>query len=161
MPATPRSQRFWIALGSPKAVRVIFALMVCYALIIGGLMLGYANVQNCLTDYTDENARATRIRVQTSADDRALNVRIETVNASDRARIIENQKATRELLIATRDRGGNASEAALTKFIKVSDDSLNIFAVNESERAKIAQERARIDAIRATAPAPAAPSERC
>ncbi len=155
-----KSQQLWIALGGPRAVRIIFILMLLYALVIGGLMLGYANVQSCLADYNDEAAISTRVRIQTGADDRKLNQRIEDVNASDRARIIANQKATRELLIATRDRGA-AGDEAINNFIKVSDDILGIFAINENERAKIAQERARIDSIRAGAPTPAPPSERC
>ena len=158
MPTT-RTTRFWIALGSPRAVRIVFALMLVYALVIGGLMLGYASVQSCLAEYTDEAALSTRIRLQTAAD-RKLNQRIEDVNTSDRARIIANQKATRELLIAARE-DGTASRRALDAYIRISDESLDIFAVNEAERRKLAQERARIDAIRATAPAPASPSDRC
>lgn len=156
-----RGSRIWYSIGTARTVRVIFVLMIMYFLIIGGLVLGYANVQNCLAHYSDENAVALRIRAQTAADDRALNVRVDEVDSSDRARIIDNQKATRDLIEATANNGGRATIADLRAYQNVSNDSLKIFAVNEQARVGIRQERARIDSVRSTAPNPGPPSETC
>lgn len=160
-PADGRAARIWYSIGTARTVRVIFVLMVLYFLVIGGLVLGYANVQNCLAKYSDENAVALRIRAQTGADDRALNNRVDAVDSSDRALIIANQKATRDLIEATANNGGRATIADLRAYEKVSDDSLAIFAVNEQQRAAIRQERARIDTVRSSAPNPDPPSETC
>jgi hypothetical protein len=156
-----RGSKIWYSIGTARTVRVIFVLMILYFLVIGGLVLGYANVQNCLAHYSDENAIALRIRTQTASDDRALNVRVDEVDTSDRARIIANQKATRDLIEATAKNGGTATLADLRAYQKISDDSLAIFATNENQRVSIRQERARIDAVRSTAPNPDPPSETC
>lgn len=162
---TPQSQRpvarFWVGLGSARAVRIIFVLMILYFLVIGGLVLGYSNVQSCLAKYSDLSAKALQIRVQTGSDDRALNQRILTVDASDRARIIANQLATRQLIQSTVKNGGVATRSALVNFLKVGDDSIAQFQKNEVERTRIAAERLRIDQVRATAPNPGPPSESC
>lgn len=159
MPMSTRRGRFWIAMGSPRAVRVIFALMLVYALVIGGLMLGYARVQQCLARYSDANARSTQIRIQTGADDRRLLLRTQVVDEADRARIIANQRA---VLSFIRDiNNGRSQTEAFKDLERSTEDSLAVFANNEKERQSIAKERARIEAVRATANPPLPPSEMC
>ncbi|MFI7608888.1 hypothetical protein ACIBTV_27760 [Micromonospora sp. NPDC049366] len=46
-------------MGTPMMVRVITAGMLVYALIIGGLFVGYVRVQSCLADYSDQAANRT------------------------------------------------------------------------------------------------------
>lgn len=162
MPLNTRRIKFLDAIGSPKAVRFIFAGMVIYALVIGGLMLGYANVQSCLAKYSDASADSSRIRAEAAAQDRTLNNRVEAVNTSDRQRIIANQRAIRQLLadIMAEPRG-TASNESLRTYNQVNDESLRIFAANERERMAIGAERLKVEKLRATAPPPNSPSETC
>jgi hypothetical protein len=160
MPLNNRRVRFLDAIGSPKAVRFIFAGMVIYALVIGGLMLGYANVQSCLARYSDESAKASQVRLSAAAQDRTLNNRTEAVNTSDRQRIIANQRATQTLIESLLEEG-DGERLAFLAFNKVNDESLRVFAANERERMDINTERLRVERLRATAPAPDAPSETC
>lgn len=162
MPHTTRKGRFWIAIGSPKAVRFIFAGMLVYALVIGGLMLGYANVQSCLANYSDDAAKSSQTRLVAAAQDRTLNNRVEAVNTSDRQRIIANQRALKSLIDALLA-GDSARETAtaLETYNKVNNESLSIFAANERERIAIGGERIKVEKLRASAPAPDAPSETC
>lgn len=158
---TTRRGRFWIALGGPKAVRIIYVIVLFYALVIGGLMLGYADVQKCLQDYSDQNAAALRVRTEASADDRILSQRIENVDKADRVRIIANQAALADLVQSAADNNSLAAESALKHFTEVNDASLKIFQKNEQERTMIAEARRAIDAKRAATPLPEAPSEQC
>lgn len=163
MPLTTRRGRFWVALGSPRAVRFVYAIVLIYALIIGGLMLGYTSVQSCLSDYSDLNAKVLQVRGTFTTEERILLQRVEAVSTSDRYRIIANQQALAELVSAVSAAENNraAGERAFTNFRKVSDDSIQIFQRNETERQSIAAERARIDAKRAATPLPGPPSEVC
>lgn len=158
---TTRHGRFLLAIGSPKAVRFIFAGMLVYALVIGGLMLGYADVQHCLANYTDAAARSAQTRAAAAAQDRALNARIEAVSLSDRQRIIANQKASQELIEKSIETDGAVPDEVLLKYTKISDESLRIFLKNEEERAAINEQRRRVEALRDSAPAPDAPSDSC
>jgi multidrug efflux pump subunit AcrB len=160
---TTRRGRFWVALGGPKAVRTIYVIMLFYALVLGGLMLGYADVQKCLADYSDQNALATKARADAGTDDRLLNQRVAAVDQSDRIRIIENQQALAELAKAAALGQGNTTAArdALAKFQRTSDVSLEIFRKNQEERTSIAQARAAIDKKRSDNPVPSPPSEQC
>jgi hypothetical protein len=155
-----RGSRFWEGLGSARTVRVIFIGMIVYFVVIGMLVFGYAKVQTCLAQYSNESAAATKMRVQLAADDRVLNQRIEAVDDSDRARIIADQKATRDLLVAV-NKNGRATRQDIDNFLATSNGSIKIFSTNERERQSIAEERARIDAARAQAAPPPAPKERC
>lgn len=158
-----RTGRFWIALGGPKAVRIVYVIMLFYALVLGGLMLGYADVQQCLSDYSDQNALSTKARAEAATDDRLLNQRIESVNHSDRVRIIENQAALAELVkaAAASDNNPAAGREAFAKFQRTSDVSLDIFRKNEEERTSIEQARAAIEKKRSDNPVPPPPSEQC
>lgn len=154
-----RRRRFWVNLGSPNAVRAVFAGMIVYALIIGGLILGYANVQECLQDYADANARAFQNRAQASAQDRALQLRTDALALSDRQRLIANARATVILVEAINSAG--LTSKALSDYQKVNEESLRIFAANETERINIGNERARVENMRASTPLPDAPSDTC
>lgn len=158
---TTRKGRFLLAIGSPRAVRFIFLGMLIYALVIGGLMLGYTNVQSCLADYSDDAARSSQTRTAAAAQDRNLNNRIEAVNTSDRQRIIVNQRAMRTLVEVILRGEPPVTAKALAAYNKVNDDSLEIYVRNEKERMAIAAERLKVEELRASAPAPEAPSDSC
>lgn len=155
-----RKSRFWVAIGSPRAVRFIFAGMLVYALVIGGLMLGYAQVQSCLANYSEDAAASTRVRAEAAAQDRTLNNRTEAVNLSDRQRIIINQRATKSLIDDLID-DGQSDDAAFINYNKVNVESLRIFSENEKERNAIGAERLKVEKLRNTAPPPESPSETC
>ncbi len=156
-----RGHEFWNGLGSPRTVRIIFLGMIVYFLVLGGLVLGYANVQNCLSAYNNDAARNTKTRAQLSADDRKLNVRIENVNTQDRGRILADQQALQDLVEAAIRADPAETAKALRDYKKVNEQSLSIFQTNEAERAAIALKRTRIDNARAAATPPDAPGERC
>jgi multidrug efflux pump subunit AcrB len=161
MTSHPRATRFWIATGSPRAIRLVYIVIVLYALIIGSLMYGYANVQSCFADYADANALVLQVRAKTSTDDRILQQRVDAVNAADRQATIATQ-ASLAGLVQTAARGNRSdTRTALLDFAKVNEQSLQTYASDERERTSIAQERARIDAIRAATPIPGPPSEQC
>ncbi|WP_431935835.1 hypothetical protein [Micromonospora sp. RP3T] len=46
-------------MGTPTMVRVITAGMLVYALVIGGLFVGYTRLQGCVADYSDRQAKRT------------------------------------------------------------------------------------------------------
>lgn len=156
-----RGARLWNGLGSPRTVRIIFVGMILYFLVIGGLVLGYTGVQHCLQDYSDENALSLQVRYETSAVDRQLNARVDTIDASDRSRIRANNDASLEFLQNVAITGGNPTAEALSAFRKVNANSAKIFDANEKARVQIANERAANDNRRATAPNPPPPSETC
>lgn len=153
--------RFWVALGGPKAVRIIYVIMLFYALILGGLMLGYANVQQCLADYSNENATALKTRGQFTTDDRLLSQRIESVAKSDRVRIIANQQAYSELIKALIAGKQPEIQRQALRYQAINQASLDQFAANEKERSLIERARADIDQKRAATPLPGPPSEQC
>lgn len=62
--------KVWRWLGTPGSVRAITAGMLVYALILGGLIVGYSRVTACLTDLGDVDAVATTKRAQAAAEDR-------------------------------------------------------------------------------------------
>lgn len=156
-----RTGRFWISLGSPKAVRIIYVVMILYALVLGSLMVGYTHVQSCLAKYADLNANALQVRSQSTFDDRVQQKRVDAVDHSDRARIIANQQALSKLVQAAMSRDGTITNKALADLKKTNDASLHQFAKNEVERTSIAQARAAIDKRRADNPIPGPPSEQC
>lgn len=161
MTSHARAARFWVAMGSPRAIRIVYVVMLAYALIIGGLMFGYAKVQSCFADYADANAAVLQVRAKTTTDDRALQQRIDAVAAADRQATIATQASLADL-VQTAARGNrNDTRDALLAFAKVNGQGLQTYASDERERTSIAQERARIDAIRAATPIPGPPSEQC
>lgn len=158
---TTRPGRFWIALGGPRAVRIVYVIMLFYAFVIGGLMLGYADVQNCLADYSDQNASALKVRTEASTDDRLLSQRVEAVAKSDRVRIIANQQALNDLIKAFIAGKEATIQQAAVRSQAVNQLSLDQFAANEKERSLIETERAAIEKRRTDAPIPGPPSEQC
>lgn len=66
-----QTRRAWSWLGTPASVRAISAGMVVYALILAGLVAGYARVSACLTTYNNRAAVATIERTEAAARDRA------------------------------------------------------------------------------------------
>ncbi|MET0698597.1 MAG: hypothetical protein ABWY93_02935 [Mycobacterium sp.] len=156
-----RSREMLLTLGTPKAIRIIFALMILYALVIGGLVVGYSKVQACLADYTNQSAQSTAVRTQAAAEDRALNAREAAVDQSDRVRIRASNDATLVFIQNVAETRGQPTPAALAEFRKVNATSAVIFDQNENERVKITTERRNIEARRAASPPPAPPSETC
>lgn len=161
MPYNTRKGRFWVAIGSPRAVRFIFAGMLIYALVIGGLMLGYANVQQCLANYSDDSAVAARTRADAAAQDRVLNARENAVDASDRTRLRADNAAILIYISAVTQSSGNPSDVSTKEFLRVRSESQKIFENNELERKVIFEQRARVEKFRSSAPPPDAPSETC
>jgi cell division protein YceG involved in septum cleavage len=160
MDTTPRG-RFWIAIGSPQAVRIIYVVVVVYAVILGALVLGYSNVQSCLADYSDANAKVLQIRADITLDERAVQRRIDVVDTSDRLRLIANQQALGRIVEASASGSQARTVQALREFQKINNTSLKIFDQNTEERSSITVERARIDKARADTPIPGPPSEQC
>ncbi len=156
--------RIWFNLGTPNTVRVIFVAMIAYFLVLGGLVLGYTNVQQCLATYSDASAASTKARAEAAAIDRKLNARIDELSTSERARLRSDQVALLELVTVLsqgRNVDSSAVQVALDKVKQTNEDSVAIGKVNDRERYAIEQERARADALRTLNPVPEAPSEKC
>lgn len=154
------ARRFWRRLGGPGAVRIVYVFIFVYALIIGGLMVGYSHVQKCLAGYADANAVSSQARTQAAADDRVLLQRVSNVDKSDRDRIFANQQALSKLVRSIVD-SGTADRKALNDLVTTSTESLKVFDRNEQERTSIAQARAAIERTRSANPVPGPPSEQC
>ncbi len=161
---TSRKQKIWYSLGSARTVRIIFIAMVIYFLIIGGLVLGYSNVQQCLADYSDAQAESNRARAEAAAIDRKINARYDELSTSERARLRVDQEAFLDLLkvlIEGDSLNSSAAQVALAKVEKVNSDSAAIGRVNDKERFQLNQERAQAEALRTLNPAPGPPSQEC
>lgn len=160
---TSRGGRFWFNLGSARTVRVIFVAMIVYFLIIGGLVLAYSNVQNCLQDYSDQQAASNKARAEAAAIDRQINAEYDDLSTSERARLRVDQDAFLDLLRAINRQGADSSAArvALEKAEQVNKDSAAIGKVNDRARYALNQQRAQAEALRQLNPVPEAPSEEC
>ncbi len=159
-----RGGRFWYALGSAKTVRIIFICMIVYFLIIFGLVLGYSNVQNCLADYSDQSAAASKARSDAAAIDRRLNARYDDLSTSERARLRRDQDALLilvRLLADGRELNSQAVQNAIANVESVYQASADIAKVNDSERRRLDQERGSAESLRALNPPPEPPSESC
>lgn len=158
--------RLWYNLGTAKVVRAIFIGMIIYFLIIGGLVVGYSRVQQCLSDYSDLQAESSAARAQAATIDRDLNARVDELSTSERARLRSDQDAFLDLMNTLLQGKGNEVDSAvvqnaLAKVRKVNEESAEIGRANDAERARIVQLRARADALRQLNPVPDAPSKTC
>ncbi len=159
-----RAGKMWFNLGSPRTVRIIFIAMIIYFVIIGGLVLGYSQVQNCLSDYSDEQAVSAQARAEAARLDREINKQYDDLSTSERARLRADQDALLDLvrlLSAGRDIDSSAVQVALEKVEKVNRESAEIGKTNDDFRRDLNQKRASADALRQLNPVPEAPSEQC
>ncbi len=159
-----RAGKVWYSLGSPRTVRMIFIAMIVYFLIIGGLVLGYARVQTCLADYSDEQATSAKARGEAARVDREINKEYDDLSTSERARLRADQDALLDLvrqLSAGRDIDSSAVQVALAKVEQVNKESFEIGRVNDQARRDLDQKRASADALRTLNPVPGPPSEKC
>lgn len=153
------------ALGSRAAVRVVLLMMLVYAATSGMLVFGYAEVSRCVANYADASAASNKLRAGAAAEDRALDARLETVNASDIARIRADQAAMLKMFLllstpkAQQDR--RQVKAAFDGTVRSYVVSAQVLAKNQAERNNIARERAAVQARRAASPVPAGPSITC
>ena len=63
-------RRAWGWLGTAASVRLITLGMLVYAIILGGLVAGYARVSNCVATYSNAAARSTTERTEAAGQDR-------------------------------------------------------------------------------------------
>jgi len=161
MPNSTRRGRFLLAIGSPSAVRFIFVGMFVYAIIIGSLMLGYARVQGCLSDYSDQAAASTKGRSEAAAEDRRLDAREALIDESDRERMRADQAAMLKLLQTAATATQEEKLAAFKELIDTNTTSAEVLAHNDAERDRITAARQASEAKRAANPVPEPPSEIC
>lgn len=156
-------RRVWAALGTPSTVRVVTFLMLVYAVVIGALVFGYARVQSCLADYSNDAAVSTSARARAAADDRRLNDAEAAIADSDRVRYRANSKALSDLLVTLAQPAADKTdrEAAFANLLRVDAESSRVLDASEVKRQQIRRERAQIEAERAKNPPPPPPSEIC
>lgn len=159
----PDKTGLWGALGTQKAVRIVTLMMIIYAIIIGGLVVGYANVSNCLAAYSDEAAGSTAARAKSAAEDRVLNAAEARLDNSERTRLRTDQAALLKLIrtLGSPDATEADRASAFTTLEKVNTESSRILAANDEDRGRITQERVRIEEDRQANPPPRPPSETC
>lgn len=154
--------RLWKALGTPNAVRVVTVLMLVYALVIGALVFGYAKVQSCVTDYSNQAATSTKARAAAAADDRRLNDAESRLEDSDRTRLRANADALSDLLVTlAKPATAAVKQAKFETLLKVNAESAKVLDANEASRQRIRMERAQVEAQRLRNPPPPPPSETC
>lgn len=135
--------------GRVKGSQAIGALMIVYALVIGLLVYGYADVSNCLASYADRSATSTNARAVLAGEDRALDERDR--QARDRAEVaLDNALAA---LVAVPN---NQQKTALA-FANLVTVRKEVAAV----RVETNRQRAENEAQRKKSPPPPPPSQTC
>jgi hypothetical protein len=94
-------RRAWSWLGTAASVRLITLGMLVYAIIIGGLVAGYAQVSNCVAIYSNAAARSTSERADAAAQDRAAQRGLAVALAE--AETVEDVRAAAERVVSTID----------------------------------------------------------
>lgn len=86
------AKRTWAALGTPMMVRVITALMLVYAVMLGALSVGQSRLQGCVAAYSDQQAKRT-VEVA-AATDRSARAQIAHARAQKQARTVAEVHAS-------------------------------------------------------------------
>jgi hypothetical protein len=159
----PDKTGLWGALGTPKAVRIISIGMLVYFFVIGGLVVGYSKVSNCIAEYADQSARSTAARAAAAAEDRRLDKAEGKLEDSDRARLAADQAALTAALqvVMNPDADRSKRAGAFASLLEVNEKTTRVLAANAEQREQIRLERAQVEAERQRNPVPAPPSETC
>jgi hypothetical protein len=161
-PGAPR-RSFWTALGTPRAVQIVTVLMIVYAIAIGALVFGYAQVSSCLASYAEAAAKSTAARAKLAADDRTLDEADRQLADQERVARDRSEAALDEALASLVAQPPNADRAknAFARLVIVRTGAATTRAQTATERAKNAKTRADNEAERAQSPPPPPPSESC
>lgn len=143
------TRRAWSWLGTASSVRLISVGMAVYALVIGLLVFGYANVSNCLATYADKSANSTAARAKIASEDRELDAR-------DRVARDKAETALDRALMAIVQQPQDRAEttAAFTELVKVRSAAA-------ATRTETNRQRALNEAERKKSPPPPPPSQTC
>lgn len=96
-----KARSAWSWLGTAASVRVITLGMVIYALVLAGLVAGYARVSACVATYSNAAARSTSERADAAAQDRQAQRSLASSIAT--ARSIDDMRAAAAEVVSTID----------------------------------------------------------
>lgn len=161
-PGAPR-RSFWTALGTPRAVQIVTVLMIVYALAIGALVFGYAQVSSCLASYADESARSTGARAALAAEDRVLADADRQLDARDRMARDKAEAALDAALVALVAQPQNQSKivTSFAALVRSRAEAAAVRADTTVQRLANDATRAENERQRAENPPPPPPSESC
>lgn len=154
-------RRVWSALGTTKAVQVISVGMALYLIVIGFLTYGYSRVSDCVARYADLSAVSTTARADAAAQDRQADIEERLINDAERRRVIANDVALDNVLIASATRDRAKTQKAFAELLKVRAETARQRHVNDKRRAELADQRNRTEEDRRQHPLPAPPSQTC
>ncbi len=146
--------------GTTRLRNIILVLLLVYAIVIGFLVAGYANVSSCLADYAEKSAVSTNARATIASPARQLDVAERVLSESDRQANRAFSKALSKVLV-TLDGTQAAQRAAYADLLAQDAKTAATLDTNEKSREAIRKARAQNEENRKLNPVPPPPSRDC